>query len=734
MHSDRILILDDEPLTGQTIRSIAEFAGMQARHTTDPDEFFQLVQEWRPGHIALDLIMPDMDGVQVMIRLAELNCRARIIITSGVGTRVLDAAARSAAEHGLRIAGVLAKPFSPPRLRELLFASDTDAEYNSEQKLEQPATRKTQEDMPPPAADTQFSHQDLVRALDNDELFVVYQPKLHCRTGILTGFEALVRWQHPARGVVTPDSFIPLAEQSELIDQLTLRVLEKSLSWLHQLPRSVAESSGDPYLSWRMESVTLSLNISAASLNNLTLFDQLDECCQAWGIRRDRLILELTETSAMEDPIASLDMLTRVRMRGYHLSIDDFGTGYSSMLQLARLPFSEIKVDKSFVMTAEESEESRTVIRSIIELGHGLGLQATAEGIETEETLAYLTSVGCDLAQGYHIARPMTEQQTLEWLIERSHNNEESRLSVLHAMNLLDTPEEERYDRITRLACRLFGVQTTLLSLVDTDRQWFKSVQGLRIRETHRDASFCSHAIDQTGTMIVNDASQDPRFAGNPLVTGFPHIRFYAGAPIHASNGSKLGTLCLIDPEPGVLSDSETRLLEKLAGLLEAELDDEPGKITDRLTGLMNRKGFEKRAGQLLELCNHFGLSADLLFLDIDHFKKHNSVHGPQSGDRFLDSFSRLFRDAFSEADLISRFGSDEFVVLLVGQPPEAIKDMLNTLRRHFNASQTDSRIGLDFSTGHSTLDSETHDDLQQLLARADRDMYAARAAAGDDE
>ncbi len=732
MHNDRILILDDEPLTGQTIRSIAEFAGFQARHTTDPETFFALLRDWDPGHIALDLIMPDMDGVQVMIRLAELQCRARIIVTSGVGTRVLDAAARSAAEHGLRIAGVLAKPFSPPRLRELLLHAPDDADVWAKARTTDPPPAR--EKGAPDTGDRQqpgITREQLQEALENDELFVVYQPKLHCRTGILTGFEALVRWQSPRLGLVHPDRFIPLAEQCGLIDRLTVRVLEKSLAWLQRLPGEVAADNNDQYLSQRMKVITLSLNISAASLNNLTLFDRMDALCEDWGIERERVILELTETSAMEDPVASLDILTRLRMRGYQLSIDDFGTGYSSMLQLARLPFSEIKVDKSFVMTAAESEESRTVIRSIIDLGHGLGLQATAEGIEDESTMDYLTSVGCDLAQGFYIARPMPERQLLEWLIARSRNDEESRLRVLHALNLLDTSDEERFDRVTRLARRLFGVRIALFSLVDAERQWFKSSQGLDVRETPRNVSFCSHAIDQDETLVVHDARQDARFSDNSLVTGPPRIAFYAGAPVRATNGSKLGTLCLIDSTPRAMSTDETRLLKHLAQLIETELANDSNTVTDTLTGLLNRQGFEQRASQLLQICNRFNLAADMLFFDIDHFRDYNRKYGEPAGDRCLASFSRTLQETFHHADLMTRFGSDEFVVLLVDRSPHEVEELQQQLHQRFSTSL---EAPMDYSNGHAVLTAGAHHDLQRLLAQADQDMYADRARTNDRE
>jgi EAL domain-containing protein (putative c-di-GMP-specific phosphodiesterase class I)/ActR/RegA family two-component response regulator len=397
----RLLILDDDPMTGETMRRIAEFAGVEVHFTPDPDRFFSLLHQWQPTHIALDLVMPAMDGVQVMAQLAQLACRAKIIITSGVGSRVLDAAGRSAVEHGLNIVGVLAKPFSPAQLRQLLAEPPSPATV-----LPPPV---------PPPVPPDITLADLGRGLAAREFELLYQPKVNCATGLLEGVEALVRWAHPRYGLVPPLRFIPLAERHGLIDPLTEQVVEQALGWFGRL-----WADGDMGIEYR-DRLMLSINISARTLGNGALFDRVQARCEAQGIDPTRLIFELTETSAMDDPVASLDLLTRLRMSGFHLSIDDFGTGFSSMLQLVRLPFSEIKVDKSFVMTAMTSQESRTVVKFIVDLGHSLGLRCTAEGVEDAETLAFLTAIGCDLAQGYYIGRPMAGEAFWAWLAARRH-------------------------------------------------------------------------------------------------------------------------------------------------------------------------------------------------------------------------------------------------------------------------------------------------------------------------
>lgn len=406
----RLLILDDDPMTGQTITSIAEFAGLAVHYTRTPDEFFRAVDAWHPTHIALDLVMPEMDGVQVIRQLALRQCSAAIIITSGVGTRVLDAAGRLAAEHGLNIAGVLAKPFSAASLRQLLI-EDAGPDPGSTRPAPAGGLGYKVEAAPEPTAE------DLRQALTSAAITAFYQPKVVCATGALAGFEVLARWIHPDCGVIAPTRFIPLAESSGLIDELTAQVLNEALHWFAPLC-AASTTGGTPGAIG--DTMQLAVNISARTLANTALFEQVRTQCRLLQIDPARLSFELTETSAMDDPTASLDLLTRLRMHGFHLSLDDFGTGFSSMLQLVRLPFSEIKVDKSFVMTAMQSQESRTVTKFIVDLGHSLGLRCTAEGAEDLQTLAYLQKIGCDLVQGYAIGRPMPGDEALRWIRERS--------------------------------------------------------------------------------------------------------------------------------------------------------------------------------------------------------------------------------------------------------------------------------------------------------------------------
>lgn len=390
--SGRLLVFDDDASVGRTMALVAEELGFEARAVCDLDAFLEQLDSWVPTHIAVDLIMPVVDGVEVLRLLATRRCRAMIIIASGVGSRVLDAAKRVAAQNDLNMLGILPKPFQISALEELLS-----------RQAEAPHPRDPAQSEP---KRFDLTEAELRRGLACDEFMLAYQPKVECATGRLAGFEALVRWQHPEAGLIMPDSFVALAERCGLIDALTDRVIGQSLRWLAQgFPDS---------------DLCLSVNISAKSLVDLQLVDRITRVCDRLAIDPRRLICEITETGAMEDPAMALGLLTRLRVKGVQLSIDDVGSGYSSMMQLVRLPFSEMKIDKSFVVAAAGSQESRSVIKAIVDLGHSLQLRVTAEGVEDAGTMDYLVRVGCDQAQGYYIARPMAGEAVPGWMAARA--------------------------------------------------------------------------------------------------------------------------------------------------------------------------------------------------------------------------------------------------------------------------------------------------------------------------
>ncbi len=244
---------------------------------------------------------------------------------------------------------------------------------------------------------------DLRAGLGRGQLLLHHQPKVDLNTGSVVGFEALVRWRHPRLGLLMPDQFLPVVENTGLIGPMTLEVLDLALSAVGR---------------WRAtgHDVSIAVNLSARHLSDLALPEQIRACLDRHALPADALELEVTETLVMIDPARARRVLAGLRDLGVALAIDDFGTGYSSLAYLRRLQVHELKIDKSFVLNLASSEEDAVIVRSTIELGHNLGLRLVAEGIEDQPAMDLLRSWGCDRAQGYHISRPLPEETVLPWL------------------------------------------------------------------------------------------------------------------------------------------------------------------------------------------------------------------------------------------------------------------------------------------------------------------------------
>lgn len=308
--------------------------------------------------------------------------------------------------------------------------------------------------------------------------------------------------------------------------------------------------------------------------------------------------------------------------------------------------------------------------------------------------------------------------------------NEEARLASLHGLRVLDTPPEERFDRLTRLARRLFEVPIALVSFVDGERQWFKARIGLDADETPREHSFCAHAILSDDVFIVPNAHLDERFLDNPLVTEAPHIRFYAGKPVRAPDGARVGTLCIIDSEPRTLDEEDVRLLADLAAMVEEEFRTMELITTDELTGITNRRGFRTIARHTLALCRRVGRPATLVVLDLDDFKEVNDTLGHAAGDELLKDFSQHLLEAFRDSDVVARLGGDEFCVLLSGTDEAHAARPLKHLREKLEAAaglRGQPAPPTRFSAGTASYDPAKHNTVEDLLHDADLSMYAAK-------
>lgn len=374
---NNLLIVDDEPAIGQLISRVAENLGYKVHAVTTADSFLEYQRAQAPTHIAMDLHLPDLDGLALLNRLASEKCSAKILFISEVDREMGEAARLAAQEKSLNVIGAIAKPMLVAELRAFLLSAKNEISW--------------------------LSAAALGTALELGQLRLVYEPLLDMRSGTITGFEALTRWQHPNHGDVPPADFIPVAESSIFIDRLTSWLVEAGCRQLHD---------------WDLAGLRydLSLNISSRNLHDDKLADILEGHCAAHGIAPTRITLELTESAAMRDAVLVLNVLKRLRKKGFKLSMDDFGTGYSSLAELLRLPFSEIKIDRIFVHECIDSHDSHAIVRMVIDLGHAMNLSVVAEGIETVEEFNLLRQMGCDMAQGYIVSHPIAATELPELL------------------------------------------------------------------------------------------------------------------------------------------------------------------------------------------------------------------------------------------------------------------------------------------------------------------------------
>lgn len=387
--SDRIVLIDDDRVVGEIVSALAKAMGLECQVTRTPEEFFErLGSNTETTVVLLDLVMPEMDGIEILRLLGERNCRARIVLMSGINIRVIETAKKLAQSLGLSVVGHLQKPFPIGQLQELLGTTM--------------APEKTAVD-PSIEAQIEIPDADVFRAIEKDEFVVYYQPQINIATGIVTGVEALSRWQHPELGLVYPDNFIHRIEELGLMDKFCWITAERALNEVRQF------STASGYLP------RLAINVSVSSLRDLKFPDIFMNLARKYEFPAERIVLEITESGLMEFSLA-LDVLTRLRMRNFQLSIDDFGTGYSMMKQLQNVPAIELKIDKTFVRQMHISHSDEVMVEKIIEMGHELDMEVIAEGVETEEQYRLLREKGCDGVQGFFFSRALPPSEMLGWL------------------------------------------------------------------------------------------------------------------------------------------------------------------------------------------------------------------------------------------------------------------------------------------------------------------------------
>jgi EAL domain-containing protein (putative c-di-GMP-specific phosphodiesterase class I)/ActR/RegA family two-component response regulator len=368
---NRLLVVDSDRDTTDAIRQIGAALEYSLASGSEPNDFLKLVDEFRPTVIFLDLELDSCDAVEALHALAARACKATIVLTGLADARVLAATCKIGANKGLAMAECIEKPIDESEVRTVL-------------------TRLLREDR-------RLQKADIEQGLDSNQFIAFYQPIVSAADSggwVVDRLEALARWQHPSHGVVMPDEFISQAEQFGLIGRLTEQVLEQTLQQMK---------------GWQLDGHDLkcSINLPPSLVTDLEFPDRVASAIAEHQIDPRKIALELTETATLQDEAATMDILTRLRVKGIGLSLDDFGTGFSSLTRLYQMPFEEMKIDRSLGMNVPRSREANTIVSSLIELAHNLGLKVCTEGVETRAGLDLLEVLKSDSCQGFFISRAL---------------------------------------------------------------------------------------------------------------------------------------------------------------------------------------------------------------------------------------------------------------------------------------------------------------------------------------
>ncbi|MEQ6291918.1 PAS domain S-box protein [Vogesella sp. GCM10023246] len=393
----RLMLVDDDAFTLELLQQ--QLQELQAGHVitcaSARAALAQLDSQPTPDWLICDLQMPDMDGIAFLRLLGELHYPGRVVILSGMDSHVLKATERLARSFGLNFQGALGKPVSRDALQTLLHQPGADQAVRPVRNMSEP----------------QLDEAELRRGLQQGAIELYFQPKVNTSTWRVSGAECLARWHHPQLGLLGPGLFVPMIESLGLIDEMTFAVLSQALQQQH---------------SWQQQGIDLQLavNVSMDNLSRLDLPEQFAELARQYGVAPGDIMLEITETRLGRDHVMCLDILTRLRIKGFGLSIDDFGTGFSTMEHLMRTPFTELKIDRAFVTGASRDPWARTILEESVSLGRRFALKLVAEGVETQDDLDLVVAAGCQDVQGYFIARPMAAGAFVHWLQQWQQQHE----------------------------------------------------------------------------------------------------------------------------------------------------------------------------------------------------------------------------------------------------------------------------------------------------------------------
>lgn len=389
----RLVILDDDRATTEFLASVARRRGWDVATVTQQAEFRGVISTSPTDAILLDLQLGESDGIEELRYLSDVGYLGAIVLMSGFDARVLASAHEIGNSLGLHIAGSLQKPVRETDIGEVLAIASSEPAVAS-------GTAQMQQSEP---AASVLPH-DIIRAIEQCRMELHLQPIVAADGFGVQRAEALVRWRDPQGGLIPPDTFIPIAETDEAVtDRLTMWVAETAASHYQQLAK----------IGWPLQ---ICINISGSNLQSFDFPDRIAALRERMAVPPEALGLEMTETVAMRDLSTTATVLTRLRIKGFSVALDDFGTGHSSLTALRRMPFSAIKIDKSFVQDLLTANDSMTIVRSVIQLARDMRLSSVAEGVESAAIAQRLIELGIDALQGYHFSRPLPFDHFVDWI------------------------------------------------------------------------------------------------------------------------------------------------------------------------------------------------------------------------------------------------------------------------------------------------------------------------------
>jgi EAL domain-containing protein (putative c-di-GMP-specific phosphodiesterase class I) len=376
------LVVEDDGFQRRTVARMLRSLGIrEVREAGDGREGLASMHSAAPVDLVVcDLDMPEMDGMEFLRHLGRSNSPASVVISSAKDRSLAISVEKMALAYGVRLLGLMEKPVTLAGLEDMIARRDF-----------------TEPQLPCLSLpDVSYSLEEILHGVRNGQITPFYQPKVELATGRVVGMEALARWHHPDHGLIAPGAFISVLELSGDIDELTLTILPhavRACSRMHQ--RGLA--------------LTVSVNLSLASLTDTTVADRITKVVRSIGLDPRFVIFEITETAAMTQIAPALENLARLRMRGFGLAVDDFGTGFATLEQLTRVPFTELKIDQTFVTGCATNGASGIIVESSVEMARKLGITSVAEGVESPSDWQVVKAARCDLAQGFFVARPMDE-------------------------------------------------------------------------------------------------------------------------------------------------------------------------------------------------------------------------------------------------------------------------------------------------------------------------------------